>query len=226
MTRCIIIDDEPLATKLLEAYTEKIDQLELVQIFTNPLEALGFLQSNSVDLIFLDIQMPELSGIQFAKIIGDKTRIIFTTAYPNYAIEGFELNAVDYLMKPITLERFIKAVNRVMAEESAPPAKTQNYIFVKTENRHQKINYEDILFLKGYGDYVAIQTTNGKILTLQKMKHFEADLPSDQFIRVHKSYIVSIPKIEYVEKSRVVIGDEYIPVSATYADEFYKIVKS
>ena len=228
MIKCVIVDDEPLAVKLLAAYVEKIDNLELLASFTNPLKALTFFQSQEVDLIFLDIQMPELSGIQFAKIIGEKTSIIFTTAYPNFAVEGFELEAIDYLVKPITLERFIKATSRVSTKVTTAsnpmtvpsPASQSNYIFVKTEYRHQKILLDDILYFQGYGDYVAIHKKGEKILTLQNMKFFESELAGKQFIRVHKSYIVAIDKIDFVEKNRVVIEKEYIPISATYVNEF------
>ncbi len=223
MIKCLIIDDEPLAAKLIEAYIDKMDYLEVRAIFNNPLKALSYLQEEKVDLIFLDIQMPELTGIQLAKIIGDKTKVIFTTAYPDYAIDGFELNAVDYLVKPITLERFIKSVNRVVqqhVEELSPrePATSSStdYIFVKTEYRHQKINFEDVRYFKGYGDYVAIYKQSEKILTLQNLKHFEQVLPTDKFMRIHKSYIIALDKIDYIEKNRVVIDKEYIPISNSY----------
>ena len=226
MMRCMIIDDEPLAAKLIAAYIEKMDELEMTAMFHNPLKALSYLQENEVDLIFLDIQMPELSGIQFAKIISDKTKIIFTTAYPDYAIEGFELNAVDYLMKPINLERFIKSVNRIKEQfqetkqqKTTNSESTSDYIFVKTEYRHQKIKFEDILYFKGYGDYVAIYKLDEKILTLQNLKHFEQVLPSQKFMRIHKSYIIALDKIDFIEKNRVVIDKEYIPVSNSYQQE-------
>lgn len=230
MIRCLIIDDEPLATKLIAAYIEKMDDLETAATFNNPLKALSFLQDNKVDLIFLDIQMPELSGIQLAKIIGEKTKIIFTTAYPDYAIDGFELNAVDYLVKPITLERFIKSINRVIDQVQVNPdvqatkeqESTGDYIFVKTEYRHQKIKFDDILYFKGYGDYVAIYKKEEKILTLQNLKHFDQVLPSNKFMRIHKSYIIALEKIDFIEKNRVVIDKEYIPISSSYIDELKK----
>lgn len=227
MTTCLIIDDEPLAINLLASYVDKIDYLSLAGTFSNPLEALGFLQNNHVDVIFLDIQMPELSGIQFAKIIDNNTAIIFTTAYPNHALEGFELEVIDYLVKPITLERFIKATNRLKSNEpksSKPLTSSKDYFFVKTEYKHLKINYADILYMKGYGDYVAIQKTNEKILTLENMKYFEKTLPSNQFVRVHKSYIISLDHISYIEKNRIVIGKEFIPIGGKYQDNFWRMV--
>lgn len=228
MISCIIVDDEPLAVDLLKDYVTKLDHLELKGSFHNPLEALSYLQNESVDLIFLDIQMPELNGVQFGKIIGKKAKIIFTTAYPDYAVEGFELNAADYLVKPITLQRFIEAVNRIQEQsENNDTAVTKNqkdFLMVKTEYRRQKVNYDDILYFKGMGDYVSIVTEENKIMTLENMKSFMEKLPNDQFIRVHKSYIVSIHKIDFVERNRISINKELIPISATYLDAFWKIM--
>lgn len=231
MKRCVIIDDEPLAIQLLNSYVEKIDDLELAGSFTNPLEALGFLQKETVDIVFLDVQMPELSGIQVAKIIGYNTSIIFTTAYPNYAVEGFELNATDYLMKPITLERFLQAVNRLESKsdnasvDALSNSKSKDYIFVKTEYRHQKIKLSEILYFKGFGDYVSIHLDKERILTLENMKSFEQSLPNDLFMRVHKSYIVSLEHIDYIEKNRIVIRDESIAIGGKYQDAFWQKIK-
>lgn len=232
MIRCLIIDDEPLAGKLLASYVEKVENLTLVGSFTNAFEAWTFLQKESVDLVFLDIQMPELNGVQLAKLLGEQVSVIFTTAYPDYAVEGFELKALDYLVKPIRLQRFLESVNRY--KESDLPAESQavepkadaTYIFVKTEYRFQKINLTDIFFLKGMGDYVSIHTHSGRIMTLENMKSFEAKLPKDRFIRVHKSFLISMEKIEFVERNRVKIGEELIPVGATYQSDFFARLKS
>lgn len=229
MIKCIIVDDEPLAVQLLSDYVSKIDHLELAGSFSNPIEALSFTQSNAVDLIFLDVQMPELNGVQFAKVIGQKSKIIFTTAYPDYAVEGFELNAVDYLVKPITLQRFIESVNRITDQpttQTAVPEKiSKDFLMVKTEYRHQKINFSDILYFKGMGDYVSIVTEAEKIMTLENMKSFVEKLPTQNFIRVHKSYIISIDKIQFVERNRISINEELIPISATYQEAFWKVFK-
>jgi len=225
MTRCVIIDDEPLAIKLLSSYLEKIDDFELIESFSNPLKALSYLNNNSVDLVFLDIQMPEINGVQLAKVLADQLKIIFTTAYPNYAVDGFELKALDYLLKPISFHRFLDAVNRYEIKKLDTKPLVENstdFIFVKTENRLQKIKLDEIYFLKGMGDYCAIITDDSKVMTLENMKSFEAKLPTDKFIRVHKSYIVSINKIKYIEKNRISIKEELIPISASYDKAFKK----
>ncbi len=220
MIKCVIIDDEPLALKLLASYAEKLGQLDILATFSNPLEALNFISNNKIDLIFMDIQMPELNGMKLARILPKTTSIVFTTAYPEYAVEGFEVRAIDYLVKPITLERFIKAVsnfeNKAVKIQNTP----LEYLFIKTEYRLQKVNLDDIFFLKGMGDYTLIETKQGKIMTLENMKSFEAKLASSQFMRVHKSYIVSIPRIEYIERNRIKIAKELIPIGASYLESF------
>lgn len=222
---CIIIDDEPLAVNLLESYVSKIEDLKLIGTFNNPLDALKLLRETSVDLLFLDIQMPEITGVEFKKIINPDVKVIFTTAYSEYALESYDLNAVDYLLKPITFQRFLQAVEKVQEKPSSVQAdETVNYIFVKTEYRHQKIVLSDILFMKGLSDYVAIQTKENKVLTLQNMKDFEQILPKSRFIRVHKSYIVSLEHIEFIERNRIVIAGEYIPIGATYKEAFWKAI--
>lgn len=230
MIRCIIIDDEPPAVQLLRAYAEKIEDVHLLGTFTNPMEAWTFLQANSVDLVFLDVQMPELNGVQFAQLVGDKAAIVFTTAYPDYAVTGFELKALDYLVKPITLQRFLEAVGRQRELAQATPINTAesapDFVFVKTEYRHQKVQLKDIQYLKGMGDYVAIYTSKEKILTLENMASFEQKLPERQFIRIHKSYIISWQQIEFIEKNRVVLAGERLPIGATYQQRFWDQVNS
>jgi len=225
MIKTLVIDDEPLAGKLISSYVEKVEDMELLGYFSNPFEAWTFLQETEVDLIFLDIQMPELNGVQLAKLLGNKVSIIFTTAYPDYAVEGFELKALDYLVKPINLQRFLQSIERFRELHANAPsneATPASYIFVKTEYRHQKVNLEDILFLKGMGDYVAIHTHEGRIMTLENMKSFEAHLPPQHFMRVHKSFLVSMDKIEFVEKNRIRIAEELIPIGAKYQEAFWK----
>ncbi len=241
MIRCLIVDDEPLALHILEDYISKIPFLKLVKATTNPIEALTIVQEKGADLVFLDVQMPELSGIQFLRISNGKAKVILTTAYPQYALEGYELDVIDYLLKPIAFERFFKAVQKAQTIlQPAPavgPAPTQaeaaqqprqdflsDFIFVKTEHKIQKVYLNDILFIEGLKDYISIFTPAERIITLHNMKKMEDDLPEKYFIRVHKSYIVSVNKIDSIERSRIFIADKIIPVGDTYREEFFKIV--
>jgi DNA-binding LytR/AlgR family response regulator len=241
MIRCLIVDDEPLALHILEDYISKIPFLQLVKATTNPIEALTIVQEKGADLVFLDVQMPELSGIQFLRISNGKAKVILTTAYPQYALEGYELDVIDYLLKPIAFDRFFKAVQKAQTIlQPAPavgPAPTQaeaaqqprqdflsDFIFVKTEHKIQKVYLNDILFIEGLKDYISIFTPAERIITLQNMKKMEDALPEKYFIRVHKSYIVSVNKIDSIERSRIFIGDKIIPVGDTYREEFFKIV--
>ncbi|MFD0766163.1 LytR/AlgR family response regulator transcription factor [Mucilaginibacter lutimaris] len=236
MIRCLVVDDEPLALNILEDYISKMPALQLVKATTNPIEALTMVQDGGIDLVFLDVQMPELTGIQFLRIANGKAKVILTTAYPQYALEGYELDVVDYLLKPIAFDRFFKAVQKAQGiiQPSVKPAPAaelvkqddfmSDFIFVKTEHKIQKVYLHDILFIEGLKDYVSIFTPAERIITLQGMKKMEDALPPKHFIRVHKSYIVSINKIDSIERSRIFIGDKVIPVGDTYRDEFFKIV--
>ncbi|GAA4924155.1 LytTR family DNA-binding domain-containing protein [Mucilaginibacter defluvii] len=240
MIRCLVVDDEPLALNILEDYIAKMPFLQLVKATTNPIEALTLVQSGEADLVFLDVQMPELTGIQFLKIANGKAKVILTTAYPQYALEGYELDVVDYLLKPIAFDRFYKAVQKAQgiinpaAATSTPvpaaaPVQQQpdflsDFIFVKTEHKIQKLYLHDILFIEGLKDYISIFTTNERIITLQNMKKMEDALPEKHFIRVHRSYIVSLDKIDSIERSRIFIGDKIIPVGDTYRDDFFRII--
>lgn len=230
--KCIIIDDEPLALELLEDFVSKIPNLELVSACSNAIEAVSILQNNKIDLIFLDIEMPDFSGIEFIKSLEVKPLFIFTTAYSHYAIEGFNLNAVDYLVKPIPFHRFLKAVNRAQEiyllrrEENAPSIKTlssPNFIFVKSDYENIKLNFEDIKYFEGLKDYIKIFSTSHKpILTLSNFKKIEEKLPEDLFIRVHRSYIVSLKHINSVQRNRILIDGIRIPIGQNYKDEFIK----
>lgn len=232
MLNCIIIDDEPLAIDLLKDYVSKTQFLELLASFTNPIEAMHFANDNDVDLILLDIQMPELTGIQFMKIMQDKSNFILTTAYDKFALEGYEYDVIDFLLKPITFERFMVAANKAkdrlanlsdsINTESQEP---KDYIFVKSEYKIQKVDLSDILYLEGMGDYINVQRSSGKLLTLENIKSFHERLPSSRFLRVHKSYIISLEKIDFIERNRVKIGDKLIPISNTYQKDFWKRVK-
>ncbi|WP_299456100.1 LytTR family DNA-binding domain-containing protein [uncultured Microscilla sp.] len=232
--RCIIVDDEPLATDILEAYVSKIAFLELVQICANAFEALDCVKKNTIDLIFLDINMPDLSGIEFLNALPQKPAVIFTTAYADYAIEGFNLDAVDYLLKPISFDRFLKAANKaesflvskqlgkeVVGFDEAPT----EYLFVKTEYKIVKVNLKDIWYVEGLKDYIKIVTSGGQLLTLQSMKNMLETLPDVQFMRVHKSYIVAMAYIETIERNKIKIQDKWIPIGTTYRDQFYKRIE-
>jgi two-component system LytT family response regulator len=238
MIRCLVVDDEPLALHILEDYISKIPFLTLVKSTTNPIEALSLVQNGEVDLVFLDVQMPELTGIQFLKIANGKVKVILTTAYSQYALEGYELDVVDYLLKPIAFDRFYKSVQKaqgIINPSTAPVAVKEeptqkdllsDFIFVKTEHKIQKVYLHDILFIEGLKDYISIFTSTERIITLQIMKKMEDALPEKHFIRVHKSYIVALNKIDSIERSRIWIKDKIIPVGDTYRDQFFKIIEA
>jgi DNA-binding LytR/AlgR family response regulator len=230
---CIAIDDEPLALSKLEGFIRKVSDLNLVRTFDNAIEAVGWLKENSAGLIFLDIQMEQLTGIQFIEATGTTSRIIITSAYDKYAIKGFELNVADYLLKPFSFQRFLQAVNRVMEYYSQKPCTTTNYnksesdsyIFVKTEYRLERIDLDDILYIEGMKDYLRIVCSEKKIMTLQSFAKIEENLPVKKFCRVHKSFIVAIDKIKSVERGVIIIADKRIPVSNTYKDNFFSKIK-
>lgn len=231
MLRCLIIDDEPLAIKLLTDYVQRSEYTRLIEGYANPIKALQELDANPPDLILLDVQMPELTGIQFAKIVQGKYPVIITTAYSDYALEGYELDIVDYLLKPISFERFQQAVLKVLRRETPtqpseqPPSPAADYLFIKSGYKTQRIDIDDILYLEGLSDYVRIQTGKGPILTLDTLRNFAESLPQDQFMRVHKSWIVSFAKIDYIERNRIVIGDQRIPIGATYQKAFWEKIE-
>jgi DNA-binding LytR/AlgR family response regulator len=222
----IIIDDEPLARKGLREYIQDVDFLELVGEFDNPLKATQALTSQQVDLMFLDIHMPKITGIDFLRSLQHPPQVIFTTAYPQYAVEGFDLNVVDYLVKPISFDRFLKAVMKAkdviskkgIVPSSASPA--EEYVFIKADNKLVKVFYHDILYIEALQNYVTIHTSNNKkYITYLTFKSMEESLPSDQFIRVHKSYLVSASKIESIEGNCIRIGQHEIPISRTVKEE-------
>ena len=235
MLKCMVIDDEHLAIQLLENHISKVSFLHLEGTFKNPLEALISLNTNPVDLIFLDIQMPQLNGVQFMKLLQNRAQVIITSAYQEYAIEGFEHNVVDYLLKPISFERFYKAVekahnlkNPAQGIERTPdlyPA-TGGYIFIKVETKMVRVELDDILFIEGLKNYVSIQTKTKKIITLQVMKQLEEILPPNRFVRVHKSYIVALDKINSIERQEITIGDRIIPIGITYQESFSKLLEA
>ncbi len=236
--KCIIIDDEPLALNIIKSYCDDMGNIEVIGTFTNAIEALELLRKQSVDLVFSDIEMPQISGIDFIKSMDKRPLFIFTTAYPQYALEGFELNAVDYLVKPIPFPRFIKAVNRareLISLKKNPPAQlniapafgtapqeTRNYIFVKSEYDNVKLSLEDIKYIQGLKDYLKIHVnTNKPVLTLMSFKEIQNLLPTNNFLRVHRSFIVNVNKIDSIQRSKIVIDDVRIPIGESYKSEFF-----
>lgn len=223
---CIIIEDEPLAMERTRNYVEKIPFLVLKGTFENSLEGLAYLQTHAVDVLFLDINMDELSGVELLESSKISSQVIITTAYQQYAIKGFELNVTDYLLKPFTFQRFLQAVNKAQDNLSTKKAEpTVDFIFVKTENRLEKIMVNEILYIEGMRDYRRIHTEHKRIMTLQNFTELEKMIPSHIVCRVHKSYMVALQKIEAIERSRIIIGKKWIPISATYKEAFFDRIR-
>lgn len=223
---CIIVEDEPLALERAKNYVLKLSWLNLLETFDNAAAAQVFLKSNQVDLVFLDINLGEISGIQLLESTNTNAKIIITTAYQEYALKGFELNVTDYLLKPYTFERFFQAVERVRTEaEKNVPVIEKDYIFVRTEYRLEKIFLRDIIYIEGMRDYRRIHTTTKKIMTLQTFKEFEDQISPAIICRVHKSFMVAIGKIESIERDEIKIGEIFIPVSETYKKAFFDLIK-
>jgi two-component system LytT family response regulator len=224
---CIIIEDEPLALERTKNFVSKIPFLTLCGTFENALDGLSYLKSNKVDLLFLDINMDELTGIELLESSKIESQVIITTAYQEYAIKGYELNVTDYLLKPFTFDRFLKAVNKAQENIIQPIINPQqDFIFVKTENRLEKINLSDILFIEGMRDYRRIHTISKKIMTLQNFSELEQIIPSNLVCRVHKSYMVGINKIDSIERMRIKVPNQIIPISETYKELFFKIINN
>jgi two-component system LytT family response regulator len=232
--KCVIIDDEPLAVDLLKEFVGRVDTLELVTTFTNAIDAISTINSSNIDLIFLDIEMPHFSGIDFINAIEKKPLIIFTTAYSNYAVEGFNLGAVDYLVKPIPFNRFLKSVLRaqqIFNSQNLPtgnpivsiPEIEHDFMFVRAEYENVKLNFADILFIEGLKDYVKIYTTDNKYtLTLISLIKLENLLSSKGFARIHRSYIINIKHVKSIQKNKVLIAEKRIPISESYKTAFFE----
>lgn len=232
--KCVIIDDEPLAVDLIKEFVSKVESLELVHTFNNAIDAISIINQSNVDLIFLDIEMPHFSGIDFLNAIDKKPLVIFTTAYENYAVEGFNLGAVDYLVKPIPFNRFLKSVTRAqqlfnpqnIATQSNPitaPEIEHDFMFVRAEYENVKINFADILYIEGLKDYVKIYTADNKyILTLISLIKLETILCNKGFSRIHRSYIINIKHVKSIQKNKVIIADKRIPISESYKNSFFE----
>jgi len=230
MINCVIIDDEPLAREGLASYVREVEFLNLSGVCENPLELLPLIDRQPVDLIFLDIQMPKMNGIEFLKILQKPPMVIITTAYPSYALEGFQLNVLDYLLKPITFERFFKATTKARDYYkllTADPAKqVEDYFFIKCGNKYEKIFFDDILYIEGMQNYVTIYTVKGKYVTMLSLKSLEEKLDEAAFIRVHKSFIAAINKIDGIEAGELFIGSNRIPISRSYREQVIERVIS
>jgi two-component system, LytTR family, response regulator len=242
--RCIIVDDEPLAVTKIQAFVDKTPFLETVGSFYSGISALEFMQNNEVDLAFLDIQMDDLTGIQLVEVLKKKPLIIFTTAYEQYAIKGFDLDICDYLLKPISFNRFLQAANKAYDHISSASKKVQgvafettgdlssgniekkDFIFLKTEYRMQKVSFDEILYVQGMKDYLLVKTPTANIMTIMTFKKLEEMLPSKEFIRIHKSYIIPVKKIESIERNMVKIGTKFFAISDTYRKEFYDFLQN
>lgn len=224
---CIIIEDEPLALEKTKDFVNKVPFLTLSATFDNALNGLTYLNNNKVDVLFLDINMDELSGIELLESSKINSQVIITTAYQEYALKGYELQITDYLLKPFTFNRFLQAVNKAQENLGKRSAeKSLDFIFVKTENRLEKIMINDILYIEGMRDYLRIHTTSKKIMTLQSFSELEQLIPAHLVCRVHKSYMVAVNKIESIERSRIKIADQLIPVSDTYKEAFHQLINS
>lgn len=229
MLSVIIVDDKPLAIEILGAYLAKVPYAVLKASFTNALEALTYIETHSPDIVLLDIQMPDITGVQLMKMAGARSRYILVTAYPEYAIEGFDHQAVDYLLKPVSFDRFYQAMQRAkqltdkneVIQDHTPTA-AKNYIFIRTERKIRKIDFKNVLFIEARQNYVEIHLAHEKIMALQTMKQTEEMLPAGLFCRVHKSFILYIPAIESVEQNLVRVGKHVIPVGEAYRQQFYK----
>jgi len=227
---CLVLDDEPLALEVLEHYISKVFFLNLVRKCQHSIEAMQVLEENNIDLLFLDINMPDINGLQFLKSIKSRPLVIFTTGYREYALEGYNLDIVDFLLKPFDFERFLKSVNKannLISKTARIPAiqqKAPQYIFVKADYKLVKINVDDILYVEGLKDYIKIFTRQRLILTLMSMTAIEEKLPAEGFFRLHRSYIISLGKIDSISRHRVIIGEKFIPISLPYRDKFYLII--
>ncbi len=234
--RCLVVDDEPLAHRVIERYAENISYLQIIRKCNSALEAIEVLHNQAIDLIFLDINMPRLTGIEFLKTLKNPPLVIITTAYSEYAIQGYELDVVDYLMKPFAFERFYKAVQKaedmlrardqVKHEVKEPEKIDDDFIFIKSSKKTFKVNLHDILYIEALGDYVKIFTVDKMIVSYQSLKNIESLLPPRQFPRIHKSYIIAMSRIDLIEGNHVKIRDRMIPVGTNFKNEFEKLIKS
>jgi two-component system, LytTR family, response regulator len=235
---CIAVDDEPLALKKMKQYIDKVDLLNCLEYIDNGIDAINFIKQNKIDLVFLDIQMNDLSGIELLETLSKKPIIVFTTAYENYALQGYELNVTDYLLKPISFKRFLKSIDKIteMVNVENDDSKNQTafktdipeneYIFLKVDNKMQKILFKDILYVEAMKDYVKIWTSAGKILFLCNIKSFMEKIPDNQFVRIHKSFAIAFNKIDAIKQKYVEIAGKDIPIGSTYRNLFFSLLRN
>jgi DNA-binding LytR/AlgR family response regulator len=236
MIRCLVVDDEAPALAILAEYISQVPFLTLVGTTTKPIEALALVQQGGVDLVFLDIQMPRLTGLQFLKLAGSRCRFVLTTAYPEYALDGYENDVLDYLLKPVSFERFLKAAQKALAllpaaaaplSLAAPPPAALGHMFVKGESKNKflRVEYADILYIEGLSNYVAIHLPEQRLITYHTLRDLAETLPQPPFLRVHKSYIVSLNKIRMVDGNTIYLGEKELPVSETYREQLYQLIR-
>jgi Response regulator of the LytR/AlgR family len=218
MIKCAIIDDEPLSRDILRQFIEDHPDLSLTAEYKDALEAISGLERQSVDLLLLDINMPKLSGVNFYKSLQEKPLVIFTTAYPEFALEGFELDAVDYLMKPIAFDRFLQAIQKVKNRLKTTSEETPEHIMLKVDKKLYRAAFDDILYLEAFGDYAKVHLIHQVLIITSTMKRLEAELPSELFVRTHKSYLINISKVEFIEGNQVKIGSGMIPIGLRYRE--------
>lgn len=228
--KCLIVDDEPLALDVLENFIKRTPDLELVGRCENAMEAIQMLKEKQVDLLFTDIEMPEFNGIELVKSLNTKPLIIFTTAHPEYAVQGYELDIVDYLLKPIAFDRFVKSVNKASELMNFKKGESHgkdelDYIFIKSEQKYIKVNFSDILYIEALADYVKVHTPEKRIITLQTMKNLEDKLPSEQFVRVHRSFIIALDKINSISGNVIYMNKDEVPIGKNFREEFFKIIQ-
>jgi len=224
--RTIIVDDEPIARQIIQQYAVDDTRLEISASCKNALEVIKFLQHNTVDLIFLDINMPKLTGLDMMRTLQNPPMVIFTTAYREYAVEGFELAAIDYLVKPFSLPRSLQAINRAVEKKTINiSVESTNFFFIKADGKNIKVHYDDIIYIEAMSEYIRIHTHTQKITTLQSLRNMESKLPAEKFLRVHRSYLVSLDKIEATEGNQILIGDAKIPVSKSYREALARLIK-
>ncbi len=219
--KCILVDDEQLARTLLKNYIQKMPELDLIGEFKNPLDALAKLRESEVDLMFLDIQMPNITGIELLRSLKAKPMVVFTTAYAEFALEGYQLDVIDYLLKPFTFERFLQATNKALelhALKQSGKSDTRDFVTVRADHKIHKIYLDDILYIEGLKEYVSYYTETARIIVLQSLKGLEETLPSDKFLRIHKSYIVPVERIKAMDGNQVEIGDKKIPIGRSYKE--------
>lgn len=229
MITYIIVDDEPLAHEVIEAYCEMLPHMQLKQNCYNAMEAMQYLNQATVDILFLDLKMPKLKGFEFLRTLLNPPKVIVTSAYKEYALEGYELNIVDYLVKPFGFERFVKAVNKAMennrvGEPAQSPESSEHRFFVKGNKKYHQVNADSILYVEAYGNYTKLVLPEETIISHEKISHYEHSLPANEFLRVHKSFIVALKKINHIEGNRIFIADHEIPIGQTYRSTVNKLV--